>query len=57
MLPTFNRVTKSQYRPPVAKVYGYVRGVPFWQVFKTEEAAARCAARYNGIMFPIHTKH
>ena len=53
MLPTFNRVTRNRYHPPIAKVYGYVRGVPFWQSFKTMEAASRCAAQFNGIVFNI----
>lgn len=53
MLPTFNRVTKSAYRPAVAKVYGVDRSIPFWRVFKTLEAAERCAARFHGIVFPV----
>ncbi|MEK6849517.1 MAG: hypothetical protein AABY01_03020 [Nanoarchaeota archaeon] len=48
--PTFNRCTKTRYRPAVAKVYGTVRGVPFQQVFKSMEAATRTAVQYNGFV-------
>lgn len=53
MLPTFNRVTRSAYRAPVAKVYGTDHGIPFWRVFKTATAAARCATKFNGIVFSV----
>ena len=48
MKPTFNQVTKSRYRKPVAKVYATQRGVPFVRVFKTLDAAASCAQIYRG---------
>lgn len=51
--PTFNTCTKTKYRPPVAKVYGTVRGVPFQQVFKTIAAAVRSAAQFNGIIIQL----
>ncbi len=51
--PTFNRTTHTRYRPPVAKVYGTLRGVPFRQVFKSVEAAARVAAQYNGFVVSL----
>lgn len=52
-LHTFNPTSHVRYRPPVAKVYASDRGVPFWRVFKTEEAATRCALRFNGIVFNL----
>ena len=48
--PTFNTCTKNRYRPPVAKVYGAVRGIPFQQVFKSVVAAERVAARWSGVV-------
>ena len=51
--PTFNRTSHTRYRPPVAKVYGAVRGVPFQQVFKTIEAAERAAAQFNGFVVSL----
>lgn len=50
---TFNHVTRNRYRPPIAKVYAELRGVPFQQVFKTLEAAQRVAALYNGFIVSL----
>lgn len=51
--PTFNICTKTRYRPPIAKVYGTFKGVPFQQVFKSTEAARRVAAQCAGIVVPL----
>jgi hypothetical protein len=51
--PVLNPVTHTRYRPPVAKVYGTVRGVPFQQVFKTVEAAQRVAMQFNGFVVSL----
>lgn len=51
--PTFNTCTKTKYRPPVAKVYGTVKGVPFQQVFKTFAAAVKTAAQYDGFIVQL----
>jgi len=52
--PILNPVTNNRYRKPVAKVYGFVRGVPFEQVFKTLKAAEVAADRFHGIVIILH---
>ena len=50
---TFRPTSHNRYRPPVAKVIGTVRGVPFEQVFKTMPAAERAAAEFNGFVVKL----
>lgn len=51
--PTFNRVTKSRYQPPVAVVYGTDRGIQFRLMYKTMKAALSCAAKFHGFVVPV----
>lgn len=53
MTHTFNNVSKNRYRKPVAVVYGKDGGIPFRRVFKSDKAAASCAKRFGGMVFPL----
>lgn len=53
MKPTFNKVTKARYQPPVAIVYGTDHYIQFKRFFKTMSAALKCASQFNGFVVSV----